>query len=82
MSGKTIWREGNRIRETGGSGYGDIVTDDEIRGHLADPSKGVRWQGYEEFAQAVLAIRAFERATTTPEQSTTTAAPVAAEEAP
>lgn len=59
VTGQTIWREGYRIRRTDGGGYSDRVTDDRIREHiqanLYDPL-------FIAFAKAVLAIRAFERA--------------------
>lgn len=65
---QTIWREGDRIRRTDGTGYSDRVTDDQIRKHIAshataqdanvDPDSL-----FVPFAEAVLAIRAFERAT-------------------
>jgi hypothetical protein len=59
MSNETIWREGERIRRTNGAGYGDLVPDESIREHIdrngGDPT-------FVAFAEAVLAIRAFERA--------------------
>jgi hypothetical protein len=61
MSNETIWREGTRIRRTNGAGYGDLVSDEAIREHIRvhdgdDPT-------FIAFAEAVLAIRAFERVT-------------------
>lgn len=58
LTRQTIWREGTRIRRTDGIGYGDQVSDDGIRLHMHgdDPL-------HDAFAEAVLAIRAFERLT-------------------
>jgi hypothetical protein len=57
----TVWREGNRIRDKGGTGYGDMVTDDMIWEHIAASApKGD--EAYIEFALAVLRLRAQERA--------------------
>jgi hypothetical protein len=63
MSGQTVWREGDRIRATDGTGYGDRVSDDEIRNHISmyDESTSADPE-FVSFAEAVLAIRAFERA--------------------
>lgn len=60
MSRQTIWREGDRIRRTDGTGYADFVTDDDIRANVA---RGHRDPLHDSFAEAVLAIRAFERLT-------------------
>lgn len=56
----TIWREDKRIRATNGMGYADRVTDDDIRGHIANPS-GLGGAEMIAFAEAVLAIRKYER---------------------
>lgn len=57
---QTIWREGDRIRRTDGTGYSDFVSDENIRANIdsdhCDPL-------HDAFAEAVLAIRAFERLT-------------------
>lgn len=61
---QTVWREGDRIRRSDGTGYVDRVPDDLIQGHItahdhsSDPL-------FVPFARAVLAIRAFERASKT-----------------
>lgn len=54
---QTIWREGNRIRRTDGTGYADFVDDDDIRENI-DGTRPL----HDTFAEAVLAIRQFERA--------------------
>jgi hypothetical protein len=53
-----VWRENDRIRDASGTGYGDMVTDDEIRRHIAHD----QGRPFIEFAQAVLALRESERA--------------------
>jgi hypothetical protein len=58
MSGQTIWREGDRIRRTDGTGYHDMVSDEQIRAHIADSNEAL----FVLFARAVLALREFERA--------------------
>lgn len=63
MSKQTIWREGERICRTDGSGYGDIVSDETIRGHIALHTVEPADRVFVAFAEAVLAIRAFERLT-------------------
>ena len=60
---ETIWREGNRIRRTNGGGYGDLVSDLDIRRHIRDHNEDDD-PTFIPFAEAVLAIRAFERAST------------------
>jgi CRISPR/Cas system type I-B associated protein Csh2 (Cas7 group RAMP superfamily) len=59
---ETIWREGDRIRRTNGAGYGDLVSDLEIRRHIRDHAEDDD-PTFVAFAEAVLAIRAFERLT-------------------
>jgi hypothetical protein len=61
MFGKpTIWREGERLRATDGSGYADTVADDQIRGHIRHPG-GLGGAQMIAFAKAVLAVREYER---------------------
>lgn len=57
---QTIWREGNRIRRTDGTGYSDRVTYHQILDHI-EGNDGVDPLSVP-FARAVLALRAFERA--------------------
>lgn len=70
------WREGNRIRHANGMGYGDQVTDEEIREHISVSERTIKHvpqssAGYRDrersrehiiFARAVLALREQERA--------------------
>lgn len=68
-----VWREGDRIRQEDGSGYGDVVPDGDIWHHLASAEVTLRWpDGYgadelrrareqAEFCKAVLALRQTER---------------------
>ena len=64
MSRQTIWREGDRIRRTDGTGYSDFVSDEQIRENIA---RGHPDPLHDAFAAAVLAIRAFERLTACPD---------------
>lgn len=57
----TVWREGDRIRASDGTGYSDRVSDETIQGHI-DTAVDYPYVGFVPFARAVLAIRAFERA--------------------
>lgn len=54
-----VWREGNRIRDARGTGYGDRVPDSDIIRHIAEAGDDT---GAWEFGIAVLGLRAFERA--------------------
>ena len=60
MSDVKVWRESNRIRKANGTGYNDIVTDDQIWKHIAK-SAAERDVAHIEFALAVLRLRAIER---------------------
>jgi hypothetical protein len=61
MSAMYVWREGKRIRDVSGGGYGDMVTDDQIWAHIAT-SVTKRDLTKIEFAVAVLRLRAVEQA--------------------
>lgn len=55
---QTIWREGDRLRATDGSGFADRVPDANLEKYAADETS----HPYDRnFAAAVLAIRRFER---------------------
>lgn len=60
-----VWREGKRIRRSNGTGYGDTVTDDQIRQHITDARVKLPADelGFIVFAEAVLLLREFERRT-------------------
>jgi hypothetical protein len=55
-----VWRAGDRIRDDGGTGYGDAVSDGEIWRHVAS-SVAKKDVAHIEFAMAVLRYRAAER---------------------
>jgi hypothetical protein len=54
---QTVYREGSRIRATNGTGYSDAVNDDTIKVHIEESTQG---EEHRLFAEAVLAIRAYE----------------------
>jgi hypothetical protein len=65
-----VWREDDRIRQRGGSGYSDLVSDAEIRKHMSqsfaaicelDLIDATRELEHLAFARAVLQLRARER---------------------
>lgn len=58
----TVYREGDRIRASDGTGYHDRVSDDTILEHIRTVDTTGRTWEFVAFAEAVLAIRAFERA--------------------
>ena len=59
VPGQTVYREGSRIRATNGMGYSDAVSDEDIEQHLHEERNDTTFIA---FANAVLAIREYERA--------------------
>jgi hypothetical protein len=59
MTDELIWREGPRIRSRVGGGYNDIVPDESLAAHAANPELH---EVDRAFAAATLAIRRYERA--------------------
>lgn len=59
LLGERVWREGNRIRNWGGIGYNDVVSDGEIWRHVAT-SVTKKDVAHIEFAMAVLRYRVSE----------------------
>jgi hypothetical protein len=56
-----VWREGDRIRDVAGAGYGDRVSDAIIREHIAEHRASDGDSRFIEFAEAVLRFRSTER---------------------
>lgn len=57
----TVYRDGHRIRDSKGTGYVDDVSDREIRAHIIRRHDDFVFVA---FAEAVLAIRKYERLST------------------
>lgn len=57
----TVYREGDRIRDTEGTGYHDRVSDEAIVEHIRTVDTTRPHLEFIAFAEAVLAIRRFER---------------------
>lgn len=51
-----VWREGDRIRQANGAGYGDVVSNDAIKDHLLGAVVAENWH-HVAFAAAVLDMR-------------------------
>lgn len=69
LTAPCVYREGDRIRHTDGTGYSDLVTDAEIIEHhtvyldgLDIPEDIAEFRGKAAFCRAVLALRQVERA--------------------
>lgn len=61
MITETVWRESTRIRRADGTGYSDRVSDGMIRAHIEQHEAEPADHRFIAFAEAVLAIRKFER---------------------